>query len=104
MKYMILIGLIVLAVAFYMRPSMSLYKKKGELTLYGSETCGWCKKQKEEMKGLDYKYVDCKETPEKCKELGISAYPTWVLPDGSQLKGFQTKDKMMPYLNAPVGK
>jgi len=104
---MILIGLVIIAIAFYFRPSLAAYKKKSPdqtLTLYGSDTCGWCKKQLAELDGYEINYINCKEHPDKCKVKGITAYPTWVLPDGSQLKGFQTKDKMMPYLNAPVGK
>jgi hypothetical protein len=106
MHYLI-IGLVVLVIAFYFRPSLSLYNKPkpaGELTLYGSETCGWCKKQLTELEGLNVKYVNCKESAAACSALGITAYPTFVLPDGTQLKGFQTRDKITPYINAPVGK
>jgi len=110
LKYIILICVVVLAAAYFLRPSASAYKAEAPktasqpLTLYGSATCGWCKKQKEELEGMEVPYVDCNEKSDICKEKGISAYPTFILPDGTQLKGFQTKDKIAAIINAPVGK
>jgi hypothetical protein len=107
LKYIIIICVVVLAAAYFLRPSIDLYKKKPtleKLAFYGSPSCGWCSKQKTELEGLDVPYIDCIENKELCKEKGISAYPTFILPDGTQLKGFQTKDKIEAIINAPVGK
>jgi glutaredoxin len=105
MKFEILIMiLIVVVIVFCLKPSLGLYVKKGTLTLYGAGFCGWCKKQKEELEGIDIPYVDCQVTPQPCKDAGISAFPTFVLPDGTQLKGFQPREKIEAIINENVGK
>ena len=109
MKYMILIAVLVLAALFYFRSS-SPYKQdtptasSAPITFYGSPTCGWCTKQKAEIEGMNIPYVDCSVETEKCSKLGINAYPTFILSDGTVLKGFQSKDKISGYINAPVRK
>ena len=62
--------------------------------LYGSYTCPHCKTQ-EEMFGDGYEYInyiECNKNHEDadleaCKNAELTAYPTWVLPDGEQLIG-----------------
>jgi hypothetical protein len=55
-------------------------------TVYGTQGCGWTKKQLKEMddKGIPYTYVDCKK--EKCE--GISGYPTLKNDDGTVKVGY----------------
>ena len=55
-------------------------------TVYGTQSCGWTKKQLKEMddKGIPYTYVDCKD--EKCE--GISGYPTLKNDDGTVKVGY----------------
>ncbi len=58
--------------------------------MYGTTTCSWCKKQKEEFGGALEKYKIYKEADtdkkimQEAKELGIKGWPTWV---------FKTKEK-----------
>jgi hypothetical protein len=58
----------------------------GGWTVYGTQSCGWTKKQLKEMddKGIPYTYVDCKD--EKCE--GISGYPTLKNDDGTVKVGY----------------
>jgi glutaredoxin len=55
-------------------------------TVYGSNSCGWTKKQLKHLdeKNIPYKFVDCDK--EDCGQ--ISAFPTNVKPDGSRAVGF----------------
>jgi len=104
LKYILLIVVVILVAAYFLRPSPSSYAKpSAQITLYGSPTCGWCKKQLAEIDGMNIPYVDCSENKETCTGLGITAYPTFVLADGSQIKGFQSKDKIEAIINAPNG-
>jgi len=45
------------------------------ITLYGTTTCGWTKKQREyfDDKGIAYEFKDCDKG--ECRD-GIAAYPT----------------------------
>jgi hypothetical protein len=56
--------------------------KESEAVMFGHEQCGYCKKQvelfakpTEDSRILKGIYVDCKDHPEKCKD--IQGYPTW---------------------------
>jgi hypothetical protein len=64
-------------------PQMALHTglKAGELTVYGTSSCPWCKKQKENLdsKKIPYTFVDCSR--EKCPEF-VTGYPT------SAIQGF----------------
>ncbi|RKZ87616.1 MAG: hypothetical protein DRR19_13445 [Candidatus Parabeggiatoa sp. nov. 1] len=48
--------------------------RAGELTVYGTESCPWCKKQREylDSKAMSYTFVDCQT--QECP--GVDAYPT----------------------------
>jgi len=63
---------------------------------YGSDWCGWCKKQKEIFdKASQYlPYIECsdKETKQitsQCQKAGINAFPTWEF-NGQKNPGFKT--------------
>lgn len=61
-------------------------------TMYGTEWCKFCKKQKE-MFGASFDlvdYVDCDIQKETCQAAGITGYPTWVTASGEKLSGAQS--------------
>ena len=55
-------------------------------TVYGSNKCGWTRKQTAEMdaKGVKYKFVDCDK--EECP--GVDGFPTLKSDDGTVKVGF----------------
>ena len=58
----------------------------GGWTVYGSNKCGWTRKQTEEMdaKGVKYTFVDCDK--ESCP--GVSGFPTLKNDDGTVKVGY----------------
>ena len=58
-----------------------------ELTVYGTNGCGWTRKQIAHLdkKGISYNYVECDK--EDCG--GISAFPTMKLANGDVVEGFK---------------
>jgi hypothetical protein len=58
----------------------------GGWTVYGSNKCGWTRKQTEEMdaKGVKYTFVDCDK--ENCP--GVSGFPTLKNDDGTVKVGY----------------
>lgn len=50
----------------------------GSVTVYGSPSCGWTKKQLDDLKtkGTSYKFVDCAQ--EKCPDF-VSGFPTTII-------------------------
>jgi hypothetical protein len=83
--------LVVLAVIYFMRkskPTTSAYKEPADdMTIYGSMTCGWTKKQLKycDDKGLKYKFVDCDS--ESCPPT-VNGYPTTVYR-GETIEGYK---------------
>ena len=61
--------------------------KAGGLTVYGSDSCGWTRKQLEYLdhKGIAYKYVRCDDG--RCPSF-VDGFPT-LDQDGKILVGFQ---------------
>ena len=61
--------------------------RAGALTVYGSETCGWTKKQLAylEKKGIPFTFVDCDR--QSCPEF-VSGFPTLKM-DGQIKTGYQ---------------
>ena len=59
----------------------------GSWTVYGTNGCGWTRKQLEVMKSknIPHKFIDCDS--ENCA--GMSAYPTLMGPDGEKTVGFK---------------
>jgi thiol-disulfide isomerase/thioredoxin len=75
--------------------------KNNGVVFYGAFWCPHCKKQKEDFGAAvpALPYVEC-STPDGqeqtpiCKSKGVNSYPTWIFPDGSQLTGEQTLEKL----------
>jgi hypothetical protein len=59
----------------------------GSWTVYGTNGCGWTRKQLEVMKSknIPHRFVDCDS--EDCADM--SAYPTLVGPGGEKTVGFK---------------
>jgi hypothetical protein len=59
----------------------------GALTVYGTESCGWTKKQLAylDKKGLPYKFIDCDK--QGCPDF-VSGFPT-LDQDGKISAGFR---------------
>ncbi len=60
-------------------------------TMYGTESCEWCQKQKADFKSAwQYiNYVDCFKESQKCVAQNIESTPTWIFSDGQRLVGYQ---------------
>jgi hypothetical protein len=58
-----------------------------ELTVYGTDGCGWTRKQIAHLdkKGIGYNYIECDK--EDCGD--ISAFPTMKLANGDVIEGFR---------------
>jgi glutaredoxin len=61
--------------------------RAGALTVYGTESCGWTKKQLAylDKKGIAYKFVNCEE--QGCPNF-VSGFPTLDL-DGKIVTGYK---------------
>jgi hypothetical protein len=59
----------------------------GEWTVYGTQGCGWTRKQLEvmESKKIPHKFIDCDK--EDCGS--VSAFPTLLDPNGATTVGFK---------------
>ncbi|MFA5098605.1 MAG: hypothetical protein WC461_00055 [Candidatus Paceibacterota bacterium] len=53
------------------------------ITMYGTESCAWCLKQKADFKSAwrYVNYVDCLKDPNKCVAEKIDGTPTWIFPN-----------------------
>jgi hypothetical protein len=88
------IVLIVLAVIgwivykYIIKKNTSGYEEVSAWTVYGTDECGWTRKQLKEMddKGVAYTYINCKDGD--CGE--IKSYPTLKNGDGEVKVGFTT--------------
>ena len=60
---------------------------KTEWTVYGTNWCGWTKKQLAylEKKGIPHKFIDC----EKGNCDGIEAFPVMKSSDGEEVVGYK---------------
>ncbi len=66
------------------------------VTMYGAEWCPHCQNEKKAF-GDSFRYVPYVECPAQvaqCVALGIDAYPTWILGDGTRLVGEQGLEKL----------
>lgn len=69
-----------------------------EATMYGTEWCGWCVKQKEEFgpeawNVFKKRYVECseigsEEDQAKCMKDNVYSYPYWKFKDGKKALGY----------------
>mgnify|MGYP000058141352 CR=1 FL=1 len=60
-----------------------------EWTVYGTNWCGWTKKQLAylEKKGISHKYVDCEKNKGLCKN--ISGFPVMKNSKGEEIVGYK---------------
>ncbi len=98
MKSVILVSLVlVLIVAAVMALKMGMGRKKscytsqgseGQWTVYGSDSCGWTRKQLSDMdaKGISYDYVRCDGG--QCPS-AVTGFPTLQAPDGTYSVGYK---------------
>lgn len=88
----------------YLTENISDYEKEKSLAscltekgavFYGSDSCGYCVKQKNlfEEDFLKINYVNCVINRDKCNQEGITAYPTWII-NGNKYIGLQSLDKL----------
>jgi hypothetical protein len=70
-----------------MKPSGAAAASGAQWTVYGTNGCGWTRKQLAVMdsKKIPYKFVDCDK--EDCK--GAEAFPTLHDPSGKKTVGFK---------------
>jgi hypothetical protein len=127
----VLISFICLALIIYNLPNGSnldvspqakavAYLMDNEITIYGSENCGWCKKQQEEF-GLFIKdmkqdglYKDCQDYPDECQFYaskildGRLGTPFWVMNDNTGgfiiHQGYMSIDNIIPTLEDKYNK
>lgn len=66
------------------------------ITMYGADWCSHCQNEKRAFgDAFQYvPYVECPQDPQRCLDLGIKSYPTWVMPDGQKLVGEQGLKKL----------
>jgi hypothetical protein len=93
--HMIGYGILVLIILFLLNTVLSSKSSKGvasgsggpQWTVYGTNGCGWTRKQLAVMdtKKVPYKFVDCDK--EDCKD--AEAFPTLVDPSGKKTVGFK---------------
>ena len=72
-----------LATWFFTRSKYTI----GDVKFYGSDSCGWCTKQKKyfDDKGITYQYINCQTS--ECPEF-VKSFPTLVV-DGKVTSGYQ---------------
>lgn len=61
------------------------------VTMYGAYWCSHCQNEKRKF-GDAFKYipyVECTQEVQKCVELGVQGYPTWITADGTKYSGEQ---------------
>ena len=84
----ILLALAVIYVLFGMKAKIGASAGAGaEWTVYGTNGCGWTRKQIAHLdkKGVSYNYVECDK--EDCGN--ITAYPTMKHSNGEVVEGFK---------------
>lgn len=74
------------------------------IVMYGTETCSWCRKQKEDL-GSSFQYlnyVECSVETQKCVDEKITATPTWVFPDSERVEGYLTLEELSAKSSCPL--
>jgi hypothetical protein len=69
--------------------------EKGAI-MYGIKWCSWCQKEKANFKDAwrFINYVECLEDTQRCLGAGVNSFPTWTLPGGKKLIGYQGLEKL----------
>lgn len=72
-------------------------------TVFVSKNCGYCSKQKELINKLGHghriKYVECTDPMNKGRCNGITAYPTWIHPNGNHEPGYKDAGDVAARMN-----
>jgi len=89
-SHIIAYGILALIILYLLNSVLTSSPKKsagGSWTVYGTNGCGWTRKQLEIMdsKKIPYTFVDCDK--EDCK--GADAFPTLVDSAGNKSVGFK---------------
>ena len=77
---------------------LACLKSKG-VTMFGTDTCPSCQKQKELLGEEEFKqvsYVNCDINPEICTQNNIKKWPTWLY-NGQALGGVQTSKELAQF-------
>tara|TARA_B100000427_G_scaffold165902_1_gene137805 strand:+ start:5125 stop:5406 length:282 start_codon:yes stop_codon:yes gene_type:complete len=90
-----LLVLTLVAIDIYILMNTVQHKKEShqenyvEWTVYGTNWCGWTKKQLAylEKKGISHKYVDCEKNKGLCKN--ISGFPVMKNSKGEEIVGYK---------------
>jgi hypothetical protein len=68
--------------------------------MYGASWCPHCQQQKQDF-GDAFKYITYQECdqasggdPEKCKQAGVEAYPTWLIPGVPKITGTKSLSEL----------
>lgn len=93
--HIIAYGILILVILFLLNTILAPSNKSGMdksdsasmWTVYGTNGCGWTRKQIEVMKSknIPYKFIDCETN--NCD--GITAFPTLIDPSGEKSVGFK---------------
>lgn len=75
--------------------SLAAKLSAADASCFGTAWCGFTKKQLEEVSAVSasFKYVDCEEHADACKDAGINAYPTWMI-NGKKHEGFMSSQRL----------
>ena len=65
-------------------------------TLYGTDQCGWCIRQKEEFGDAfgNLTYINCMENRSACIDSGITSIPCWASPNGTLHPGYHNLTRL----------
>jgi hypothetical protein len=88
-RTIVIIALIAIAIVYFLRRARARASVGADdkvWTVYGTMSCGWTRKQLENLKSknVPHKFVDC----EKGGCDGKTAFPTLVSPSGEELVGY----------------
>ena len=84
---LVLLNMVLTSTPSKSKPGAAPERVGPQWTVYGTNGCGWTRKQLAVMdtKKVPYKFVDCDK--EDCK--GADAFPTLVDPSGKKTVGFK---------------
>lgn len=74
------------------------------VVMYGTKTCSWCRKQKEDL-GSSFQYVnyvECSVETQKCIDEKIISTPTWVWSDEERTEGYMTLKELSEKSSCPL--
>lgn len=72
------------------------YLTEQGISMAGTDRCGNCNNQKE-LFGDSFQYIEyhnCDSERNWCLDHNIQGYPTWIFPDGNQVLGTQSIEKL----------